>query len=411
MAIEIFQRGGKISVNGDLRLADLSRLCSAIYHDVREARYKDVQIDFRSLASIGFNVIPPLASYLRFLVRQDNVDFEYLEPTSYGARNRIEQTGLAHYICHNRYQQQKQISADPVLQQFKNTDEASAINDKIINSVLRTARLNRKHVAALEWALDEITDNVLNHSQSRIGGFIIHSKIPHKNIVEFVVADAGIGVARSLSMNDEVDAVTRAIEEGVTRNKISNQGNGLYGSYRLAVESEALFLLKSYHGNIYVTADGETHAKRDNVPYQGTYVVCQIDCDRPDLIEKAFVFQGRQHIPGYDFVERKHETDQEDIIVSAKDICKTFGSRKSGLEAFNYLLNMMSCLTGNKIIVDFSDVHVVSSSFADEAFGKLFLTLGPLTFMNTIQIHNADSAIETLINRAITLRMQTGLGS
>ena len=59
MTIEIFQRGGTISVNGDLRLADLSRLCSAIYHDVREARYKDVRIDFRSLASIGFNVIPP----------------------------------------------------------------------------------------------------------------------------------------------------------------------------------------------------------------------------------------------------------------------------------------------------------------------------------------------------------------
>ncbi|BBB13096.1 STAS-like domain-containing protein [Sphingopyxis sp. FD7] len=71
---------------------------------------------------------------------------------------------------------------------------------------------------------------------------------------------------------------------------------------------------------------------------------------------------------------------------------------------------MVSALSGNKVVIDFEDVYVISSSFADEAFGKLFIILGPMLFMNTIELANADSAVEALINRAIMLRMQTGLG-
>lgn len=383
---------------------------NSIHQATKVSRYKDIILDFSALKSIGFNVMPPLASYVRSLLRSDNIDFEYIEPKSYGTRSRIENAGLAHFISHRKYPKVQLSSSDPILQQFRNTDDASAANDRILNAVLRTAKITRKNLSALEWALDEITDNVLNHSQSKVGGFIIHSKLPYHNIVEFVVADSGIGVSRSLGISDEVEAVEQAIQEGVTRNKISNQGNGLYGTYRIALESDALFSLKSYHGNIYVNTEGETHAKREYMPYPGTHILCQIDCDRPDLISKAFVFGGKEHVPGFDYVERKLETKEDDIKIPARSICKTFGSRKSGLEARNYILNMISALSGNKVIIDFEEVFVISSSFADEAFGKLFVLLGPMLFMNTIELANADPAVEALINRAIMLRMQSGLG-
>ena len=383
---------------------------SCIHQATKVSRYKDIILDFSSLKSIGYNVMPPFASYVRSLLRSDNVDFEYIEPKSFTARSRIENCGLAHFISHRKYPKVQLNSSDPILQQFKSTDEASAANDRILNAVLRTAKISRKNLSALEWALDEITDNVLNHSQSKVGGFIIHSKLPYYNIIEFVVADSGIGIGRSLGVQDEVEAVEKAIQEGVTRNNVSNQGNGLYGTYRIALESNALFSLKSYHGNLYVNSEGETHARRDHITYPGTHILCQIDCDRPDLIERAFVFRGKQHVPGFDYVERKLETKEEDIKIPARSICKTFGSRKSGLEARNYILNMVSALSGNKVVIDFEDVYVISSSFADEAFGKLFIILGPMLFMNTIELANADSAVEALINRAIMLRMQTGLG-
>lgn len=410
MSLEVFSKEGIITVNGDLRLGELPRLMSCIHQATKISRYKDILLDFSALKSIGYNVMPPIASYIRSLLRSDNIDFEYVEPRIFATRTRIENAGLAHFLSHRKYPKVQLNSSDPILQQFRSTDDASAANDRILNAVLRTAKISRKNLSALEWAIDEITDNVLNHSQSKVGGFIIHSKLPYHNIVEFVVADSGIGVNRSLGIADEVEAVEQAIQEGVTRNKISNQGNGLYGTYRIALESNALFSLRSNHGNLYVNSDGETHARREHITYPGTHILCQIDCDRPDLIERAFVFRGKQHVPGFDYVERKLETSEEDIRIPARNICKTFGSRKSGLEARNYILNMISALSGNKVLIDFDEVFVISSSFADEAFGKLFVLLGPMLFMNTVELINADPAVEALINRAIMLRMQTGLG-
>jgi anti-anti-sigma regulatory factor/anti-sigma regulatory factor (Ser/Thr protein kinase) len=409
MSLEIISKGETISASGDLRLGNLPQLLAAIHHAGRVARYPDIVVNFRSLSSIGLNTVPPLAAFLRHMLQQDKVDFDFVSPQNPQCKGRIERTGLAHYLCHRKFEKPKFDSTNPTLQQFLTTEDASRINDKIINAVIRTVNLTRGHIKALEWALDEITDNVLNHSQSKVGGFIIHAKVPNRNIIEFTVADSGIGVARSLGIKDEVEAVEKAIQEGVTRNKQTNQGNGLYGSYRLAVESQAIFAIKSYHGNFYVSADGTAHARSEQIPYKGTHVTCQIDCDMPDLLQRAFTFQGRSHVPAFDYIERLHENPEDDIVISARSICTTFGSRKSGLEARNYLINMMTCLEGNHICIDFSGVNVISSSYADEAFGKLFLTLGPITFMRTIQIINADATIMTLIDRAITLRMQTGM--
>ena len=127
--------------------------------------------------------------------------------------------------------------------QFYNMEDCIAVTDKIINNTLRTVPIDRKHMAALEWAVAEVTDNLLNHSQSPVGGFAIYHRVPRTNIIEFTVADCGLGIARTLKIPDEREVLERAIEEGVTRNKETNQGNGLYGTFRLACASFCFFLL------------------------------------------------------------------------------------------------------------------------------------------------------------------------
>lgn len=401
-------RGGALLLFGDLRLNTLNILTGALFNAVSRAGYKDIKLDFSDVSSITTSVIPPLAAYLRHLVRDYNVDFDLATPRNGSVRSQMINLGLAHYICHRQYPKPKLKSSDPALIQFLTDDERIVATDKVVNAALRTANLNRGHVAALEWAVNEITDNVLTHSQSKVGGFLISHKILNRNIIEFVVADCGIGIPRSLGIYDEAEAVEKAIQEGVTRNKSTNQGNGLYGTYRLSLASSGIFVLKSKHGNLFVTKDGEMHVRNDTVPYNGTFVVCQIDCNSPDLIERAFVFGGRSHEPAYDYIERLHEVG-ENIIIKATDICNTFGSRKSGIEARRYINNVIIDSKYKNINIDFSDVNVISSSYADEVFGKLFLELGPMRFMRTIKIINAVSVIESLIDRAITLRSQTGL--
>jgi len=62
------------------------------------------------------------------------------------------------------------------------------------------------------------------------------------------------------------------------------------------------------------------------------------------------------------------------------------------------------------VIIDFDGVGVVSSSFADEVFGRLFVEMGPRAFMIRIQMRNVDPTVEGLIDRAIMQRTRLGNG-
>lgn len=73
------------------------------------------------------------------------------------------------------------------------------------------------------------------------------------NQVEFVVADGGVGIPKSMGIVDHKRAVEECINEGVTRDKTRNADNGLYGSFRVAALSDGgQFDLHSLHGHLYL---------------------------------------------------------------------------------------------------------------------------------------------------------------
>ena len=60
---------------------------------------------------------------------------------------------------------------------------------------------------------------------------------------------------------------------------------------------------------------------------------------------------------------------------------------------------------GQVIYIDFSDVALVSSSFADEVVGKLFVELGPLAFMQRFAFRNVAPTVKQLVDKAISQRI------
>ena len=59
---------------------------------------------------------------------------------------------------------------------------------------------------------------------------------------------------------------------------------------------------------------------------------------------------------------------------------------------------------GHRVVVDMSDVPLVSSSFADEVFGKLFVELGALRFMRSVDLLGLAGTVSWLIDKAILQR-------
>ena len=86
------------------------------------------------------------------------------------------------------------------------------------------------------YLFTEMMNNVVDHSQSPIGGYTMAQFYPNNQKIQFSIADKGIGFLENVkfkepNIKDEIEAIEKALEKGFSANK----NNQLYGSaYRNA---------------------------------------------------------------------------------------------------------------------------------------------------------------------------------
>lgn len=68
-----------------------------------------------------------------------------------------------------------------------------------------------------------------------------------------------------------------------------------------------------------------------------------------------------------------------------------------------YLLNMMR-IEKNPILINFIDIDMITSSFADEFIGKFIKEIGFIQFNLKCRIVSANEYVSGVINKAIMLR-------
>lgn len=151
----------------------------------------------------------------------------------------------------------------------------------------------------------------------------------------------------------------------------------------------------------------EPQARFWKIPYGGTSVRCGIGLNNPRLLHEALRFRGQSHIPPYDVIERRFENQEGTLMVTVKkDAARDIGSRAGGRRVRQLIENLLR--EQSSIVIDFEGVGVISSSFADEVFGRLFVALGPRAFMTRVEMRNVGPTVEGLIDRAIFAADQIG---
>ena len=147
----------------------------------------------------------------------------------------------------------------------------------------------------------------------------------------------------------------------------------------------------------------------ENIPYSGTLVVATIDFSQPKLLEDALSFKGKKYSP-VDFIETEYEKSGDGkVYFKLIDQSQSFGSRVAGKPIRTKLSNLLRMHEGEKIYIDLSDIPIMSSSFADEAFGKLFVDAGAIMFMQKFEFINVMETVQQLIDKAIFQRMSVGI--
>lgn len=89
------------------------------------------------------------------------------------------------------------------------------------------------------------------------------------------------------------------------------------------------------------------------------------------------------------------------MIVDLKEFGTSLGSRVLGKE----VSNMIDFGKEDEVILDFEDVKMVTSSFADEVIGKNCARLGLHNFFKKVQIINTSEQIKLILKKAIIDRL------
>ena len=114
-----------------------------------------------------------------------------------------------------------------------------------------------------------------------------------------------------------------------------------------------------------------------------------------------------QALNGYvplDFWLENHENDSGEIILDIAAESNGTGTRKSAEKMRNIVIN---CLkeSSNTVNLNFQNVSILSSSYADELIGKLIVLFGFSNFMEHIVISNLNAFNAAIVNRSVGQRM------
>lgn len=297
------------------------------------------------------------------------------------------------------------------LQTFRNSAELTTCISAVRETVTRSIECAGGVIDSLCWIATELADNVLVHSvegSTTPTGRIQLAVDPASRSIALGVADSGRGILRSLSssfeLSNDLDAITRAIERGVTRDRSVGQGNGLSGSVSISIATQSPLSVMS--GFAEAEIDGDVTRARYSGYLPGTFVGLLMSADREVDLEHAL--WGYRPMGAF---EMTHLTSDDSILFRVADEVPGFGDRATGMVARTKLANILTEYPDSRVIVDFANVPLASASFCDEFLGKLFVELGVATAFSKFAIIGATSLIRTTLDSVIEQRSAANVRS
>lgn len=401
-----------IRISGEFTTQEMPRLVAAMHNTVEQRGFPEFTLDFSDCLSAFPGSMLPIVARVQGYWNQ-GIDISLVLPKQRNLARLFRNTNWAHLIDFRSHDESEYKGYRHVpAMKFKTAEEQTDSVSRAIEQILHGVHgLKRSDLRAIEWSINEITDNVINHSQSPVGGFLQLTNFTGAvKRIEFAVVDIGIGIPATMRTTNpnisDVEALDQAIREGVTRDKSFGQGNGLFGSWRASEISGGKFETYSLNASLLSSPKHGMRVRNQQIPYIGTVVITSIRYAEPIDISEALRFSGKKH-ESIDYVELNYETDDEGNI--SVDLSKEpggFGTRQAGQAVRRKLSNLAAIAGDQRIIVDFSEVSILSSSYADEVFGKLFVHMGPIEFTKKFTFYNIEPVVKGLVDRAITQRVR-----
>jgi len=372
------------------------------YLNLKKSKIKEYIVDFQKCDAIYPNSIVPIMAYIEAL-KADGENFTIWPPQDPKTAGMISVRDI----------KDLDFVDSPLSKIWKfDSNHIHIFVNKLMDCISRSTLCSEGVLGTIEWSVNEVMDNVPEHADVEYG-YVMAQLHKASNRIALAIVDTGIGFKGSFRKSNQyrpqtdADAITLALKKGVTSSDEKGRGNGLYGLYNLVTSTEKGRLrICSASGMVNIEKNKNQKPLNSLHPLKthGDHTITTIDFQLP-LDEEINITDA---LEGYTppLITARIEQYEKDngYVFLLKDETNGFATRSEGERIRTKIENLSIELGGEKIILDFSDIAMISSSFADEVVGKLMEKYGYEDFNKSFIISNVERNVESLLNYAITNR-------
>lgn len=361
--------------------------------------FNNFELDFSEIDNQIFpNAVVPIAAIIKYYT-STGVEFRGTLPPA------LEKMNFLTPITYN--------DGNDVLNKlwtFKSSEDVAILVDAYIRHISKLDTFPKGFLNATEWALNEVMDNVIQHSNAD-EGFVMGQLHPKTSHIAFTVFDLGQGIFNSFKGSkyhprNAVDAITLALQEEITRDKRIGQGNGLFGLSSLIKQGDSRLKItsgKGYYSYQYGNSSTYHNAPIISDIHSMTSIDFMLDYSKDVSIGEALVFNGKKYLPTSLRIENMEDVNGN-IYFRISDKSNGTGTREAALLLKNQIINILND-EPKIIILDFSGISVISSSYSDELIAKLFCNLGLFQFNNLIKIKGLSPEQQLILQKSVIQRI------
>lgn len=383
------------------------RLIPEVINGLKRLHFKfghnKIIVDLERVGKVFPYPTVPIAGYIHYFKEELNVDFEFVNVPTYLKK--------IHFLSPDDINRTTTGQGSNFLDRvwlFHTSNDVHTLVNGFLASIRKSCTVEEGILQACEWGLNEIMDNVIQHSDEKTG-FVMGQVLKESQILKISIFDYGRGIFQSLRHSihrprNASDAISLAIQEGVTRDKKVGQGNGMWGLYNIInINDGGLQIISGKGGLNFVNRTKRNESYQNiimlNKYKQSTAVNFDIRLNNPVSMKEA--------LGGYEPVDlflENLEDEFDRIVYKIAEQSSGTGTRQSGLRIKNELINIYKSAK-KPVIIDFEGVGIIASSFADELIGKLITELGLFQFQAAFPMKNMNPTIQAIVQRSVSQRL------
>lgn len=178
-------------------------------------------------------------------------------------------------------------------QQFQTETQFAGVSKALADALAERCKVDDMAKAAILICLNELTENVIHHAYTDLGGFAACQATLKKKRFEVGIVDLGVGIRQSLAKNpkyadidSDVHAIETALQPRVTATPDRNSGIGLSITKLLLRDNGGQLIVRS--GGGLVVGGAEERAETRPLELPGTIVAMRAQTDHPLDIGKIY---------------------------------------------------------------------------------------------------------------------------